>query len=296
MPVDNPGEHDPALDDAGSTDLFSYDPFTRHGFYQRVNQALIEQTVDLLPTGHAQTVVDLGCGTGAVTEQVLAALRQRGIAATVIGVEPSAVSLSRARARLADAGPDVRWLQGNADDLAGLLPGGADALFFCNAIHLVPDKADTLRKIGGVLVPGGLVAINSTFFAGAYVPGTERFYRLWTVRALRWLKEERPDVRPRRTEKTQAMQWISDAEYAALLQAHSFEVVLAARQQAEMTLQSFQDIGRYGLFIQGALPGVPFAEGAEALYVGARQAFDALELTGVPRNWLQLIARNTRGQ
>jgi hypothetical protein len=43
-------------------------------------------------------------------------------------------------------------------------------------------------------------------------------------------------------------------------------------------------------FIEGALPGVPLAAGAEALEHGAAGAFEELGLEYVPRNWLQVVA------
>ena len=58
-----------------------------------------------------------------------------------------------------------------------------------------------------------------------------------------------------------------------------------------MTLRSFQDIGHYWQFIEGALPGAPLAVGAEALGYGAAEAFEELALDSVPRRWLQLLAR-----
>ena len=58
-------------------------------------------------------------------------------------------------------------------------------------------------------------------------------------------------------------------------------------------LRAIQDIGRYALFIEGALAGVALPIGAEALSAAAALAFADLHLEFVPRNWLQLIARRT---
>jgi ubiquinone/menaquinone biosynthesis C-methylase UbiE len=279
---------------AGSEhDVYSFEPFTRHGFYDDVNRALVEEGIRRLPSPAAgsRTIVDLSCGTGAMTLMVIEVLRSRGLDATIIGVEPSSDALARAESRVAGAGMRVRFVQGGVTDLTDTLPSSAvDALFFGNAINLVNDKDEALRQIAGVLVPGGVLAFNSAFFDGAYAPGSETYYRLWTVRAMRWLRREHPRIRLSREEKTAARQWLSKDEYEASLRRHGFNVLHSALDQVRMDLASFQDIGRYWLFIEGALPGAPLAAGAEALAHGAAEAFEELGLEYVPRNWLQVVA------
>jgi hypothetical protein len=56
-------------------------------------------------------------------------------------------------------------------------------------------------------------------------------------------------------------------------------------------LDALRDLGKYWLFIEGALPGVPLAPGAAALGVSVYQAGQELDMTEVPRMWLQMIAR-----
>jgi hypothetical protein len=84
--------------------------------------------------------------------------------------------------------------------------------------------------------------------------------------------------------------WLTRDEYADSLGRHGFDVQHCALDEVHMDLASFQDIGRYWLFIEGALPGAPLAAGAEALEHGAGEAFDELGLDYVPRNWLQVVA------
>lgn len=282
---------------AGSQrDTYSYEPFTRHPFYETVNRALVDEGVRRLTgTGPTLTVVDLSCGTGAMTLMVIEALAERGLAARIIAVEPSSEALAQARRRLAAPGMEVRFIQGGVTDLADTLAGTVDALFFGNAIHLVDDKDEVLRQIAGLLAPGGVLAFNSAFFDGAYVPGTEAFYRLWTLRALRRLRREHPQVRLSRDARASARVWLTRDEYAGSLRRHGFEVLHCALDEVHMDLASFQDIGRYWLFIEGALPGVPLAAGADALEHGAGEAFDELGLDHVPRNWLQVVARRVAG-
>jgi len=280
-------------------DVYSYEPFTRHGFYEDVNRRLVRQALELLPArpgGRPASVVDLGCGTGALTGILAEELRERRVDGRITAIDPSAAALAvaerrLAERRLAEPGAGIRLVHGDAADLAGLAP--VDAVFFCNAIHLVPNKDEVVDRIARALVPGGLLGMNSAFFTGAYAPGTEAFYRMWTARALRRLRRQHPEVRLDRGHRAAAMDWLSPEEYQALLRRYGFDVTHCGLDEVQMTLRSFQDIGHYWLFIEGALPGAPLAAGAEALGYGAAEAFEELDLESVPRRWLQLVARGT---
>ncbi len=274
-------------------DIYSYEAFTQHAFYAAVNHALVERAVALLdtrPAGEKLNVVDLGSGTGAITQMIVEALKKRGRDAQVIGVEPSADAIRLAQHRLEGCGMDVHFEQGDSADLARL-GIRADGLFFCNAIHLVSDKNEVIEEIAAALAPGGLFACNSSFFTGAYAEGTERFYRLWTMQAMRWMRREHPEVKIARDAHALAMQWLSEDDYTGLLRKHGFNILHNELDVAQMPLQSWKDIGSYWLFIEGALPGAPIGLGAAALREAAAQAFDELGLNVVPRNWLQLVAQ-----
>lgn len=274
-------------------DRYSYEPFTQHAFYTAVNAALVERAVAQLMIAqcHKQLrIVDLGCGIGTITQLILEALNRHGCPATVLGIDPSAEALTLAEQRLVGAHGTVHFLQGDAATLSQL-EHPVDGIFFCNAIHLVPDKGAVLAQIAAALAPGGLLACNSTFFTGAYVPGTERFYQMYMRSALGWLRREHPQMRLSREGKVLARQWLSQEEYAALLHQQGFGILSSELEEVLMPLGSWQDISRYWLFIEGALPGVPLATGAEALVSSATQVFADLELTTVPRNWLQLVAQ-----
>ena len=143
-----------------------------------------------------------------------------------------------------------------------------------------------MAAIARVLAPRGFFACNSSFFTGAYAPGSERFYHLWTRRALGWLRVNHPEARTSRESKAMAMQWLSAEEYEHLLTSNGLHVVSENNETALMPLRSWQDIGRYWLFIEGALPGIPIPIGADALEYAAAEAFTELGITEVPRIWL----------
>ena len=259
---------------------FSFAPFARHPLFTYVNRWIVERVI--CPGRHV--IVDLGCGPGAVTKLIVERL-DAAKDARVIGIDPSASALDKARAAVSSK--IAEFVQGSAERLSRLVKN-ADAVLFLNAIHLVPDKAAALAEIRKVLKPGGVLAFNSTFFNGAYVEGTSKFWRRWVVRAMQVLKERGIEVQ--RTEKPPALQWLSPAEYAALCTGAGFRPTTVELLQVEMTPESMQDIGRFSLFIEGALPGVPLEEGSEALQEGLRRTLEELGVSAVPRYWLEVVA------
>src|SRR5437667_382167 len=139
------------------------------------------------------------------------------------------------------------------------------------------------------LRPGGVLAFNTTFFHGAYPEGTQRFYKLWVLRAMRWLVTQGHSVT--RGAKATAMQWLTVEQYRDALRSVGFADPVIVMHEKPLSAESLQDIGSFSLFIEGALPGVPLEIGAEALRRGVEEAFEELKLANVPRNWLQVIVQ-----
>ena len=274
------------------TNKFTFEQFAAHPFYTAVNRSLVRQALvhfEARPTGEAVTIVDMACGTGAVTRLIAEEMARQGRPAHLIGVDPSAEALRRAEKGMREIGAKADFIQGEADDLPKIVHN-ADAAFFCNAIHLVPDKLAAFRQVFSILAPGGIFACNSAFYSGTYVPGTERFYHLWTRRAIGWLRKEHPTVRPSRNEKAMAMQWLNPEEYIDLFKQSGFGHVHTVQENVEISLDAWRDLGQYWLFIDGALPGVPLALGAAALEAAVYQAGQEMDLNEVSRTWLQIVA------
>lgn len=280
------------LIETNETNQFTFEPFAAHTFYTKVNRSLVRQALASFKTRSTEkplTIVDMACGTGAVTRLIAEEMKNQGRQARIIGVDPSAEALRRAQKGMAEIGARAEFVQGDTEDLPRLIHD-VDAAFFCNAIHLVAEKRAAFRLMASILAPRGIFACNSAFYTGAYVEGTERFYRLWTRRAIGWLRKEHPEAQVSRESKTMAMQWISADEYVQLLKEGGFQQVAAVQEEAIMTVESYHDIGQYWLFIEGALPGIPLALGAAALGTTVYQVGEELHLTDIPRNWLQLVA------
>ncbi len=281
------------LIETDETNQFTFEPFAAHAFYTEVNRSLVRQALahfETRPVDQPLTVVDMACGTGAVTRLIAEELKRQGRDARIVGVDPSAEALRLAQKGMEEIKAKAEFIQGDTEDLGHLIHD-ADAAFFCNAIHLLADKKEAFTLMASLLAPGGVFACNSAFYNGAYVEGTERFYRLWTRRAIGWLRKEHPEAHVSRESKTMAMQWIGADDYIRLLKEGGFADVDVLQEEVVMTVESYHDIGQYWLFIEGALPGIPLALGAQALGITVYQVGEELHLADIPRNWLQLVAK-----
>ncbi len=278
------------------TNQFTFERFAAHQFYTDVNRLLVKQALAHLsniPREQPLTIVDMACGTGAISCLIVQEMAQQDRLSQLhlIGVDPSAEALRHARNGMDELalGVQADFIQGEAEDLPRLVQN-ADAAFFCNAIHLVPDKRTAFQQMATILRPGGIFACNSAFYEGTYVAGTERFYRLWTRRAMGWLRKEHPGVRPSREEHTTAMQWLTPDDYIQLFKECGFSDVEVESDDAPISLDAWRDLGHYWLFIDGALPGVPLAMAAQSLEIAVYEAGKELNITEVPRTWLQMVA------
>lgn len=111
--------------------------------------------------GAVTHVVDVGCGPGVVT----CALAGHFPAATVTGLDSAPELLGRLRSRAVEAGFDPR-VHGVEGDLERDLPqlGPADVVWASMVVHHVDDPTATLRRLGGLLRPGGTLVMVE--FAG----------------------------------------------------------------------------------------------------------------------------------
>ena len=280
------------------TNKFTFEAFAAHPFYTEVNRALVQQALTHFanrPLDIPLTIVDMACGTGAITRLIAEELARQGRQAHLIGVDPSAEALRRARKSMLEMsdigkmGTQADFIQGEAEDLPQIVHN-ADAAFFCNAIHLVPDKLSAFQQVFSILASGGIFACNSAFYEGTYVEGTERFYQQWTMRAVRLLRKEHPEVRLSRDAKAMAMQWLTPEDYVDLLKQAGFGYVETINQNAIISVDAWHDLGQYWLFIEGALPSAPLAFAADALRKAVYQVGQEAGLTAVPRTWLQIVA------
>lgn len=95
--------------------------------------------------------VDVGCGTGALTEAILAQAEP----AEVVGVEPSEGYLAVARRQVVD--PRVRFETGNAYHLP-VGSAASDAVVSGLVLNFIPDASMALTEMARVTKAGGIIA------------------------------------------------------------------------------------------------------------------------------------------
>ena len=230
----------------------SYSEFADQDFYKVSNSYLVEHC-NIVP-GNA--VIDLACGTGAVTELILEKVQdiQESI---VLGIDMSKDAIKESMDRLSN------WKNVN--------------------LKFIQSKVEHLSEIVKIL-------INTAFFQGAVPQETESFYRRWMMKSLRTLKSEYGLSPKSDKDKVESRKQLTPEEYTSLLEDNGFTVNEKILLPTPMTLNGFLTISEYEEFIDGAMPGVPIEKGKNSLKNGARIAFDELNLRSVPRNWLTIIA------
>ena len=264
---------------------FSFATFANTPFYQAVNANL----VDLSQVRPGQRVVDLACGTGGVTKIISERLRGAK-ESLVIGVDFSASALKQARADFENAKASmVEFIHGRGEQLSQLVRDSVDAVVFCNAIHMVTDKARLAGEVFHTLSSGGVFAFNTSFFEGGHPPESEQFYRRWMMKSLRILRSEY-GLSPNKAEKVESRRHLSPEQYTQLLESVGFQVKEQRINTVQVPLEGWLNISEFEDWIRGVMPGVPLREASEALKEGARAVFKDMNVTHIPRNWLEIVA------
>lgn len=126
-----------------------YDPSWREALAPATEALLAEAALQ-----PGERVLDVACGTGALTR---AALRAVGPGGSVVASDLSQQMLDLAAQRLADEGlPPPRWLRADAQALDQLLPeGGFDVLLCGLGLMYMPDPEAALAALVRCLRPGG---------------------------------------------------------------------------------------------------------------------------------------------
>lgn len=262
---------------------FSFAQFASAPAYRELNRGFVERVI----RGKGITsVVDLGCEAGAVTELIAEYLPER---ATIIGIDPSGPALKIAERNLQRFDHLVtRFVKGNAEEVSQLVREPLDALFFCNAIHLMKDKGRVVQEVSRILTPGGVFAFNTAFFRGAEPQDTLPFYRAWMFKALRCLRK-RHGLAPRRG-KAAARIGLTTDEYRKMLEDAGFVLSELQLVKVDLPLETCLALTQFEDFIGGVLPGIPLQIGWEVLEESCRQTFEALNMRVLARNWLLVVA------
>lgn len=127
------------------------------GTYDRVSAPQVEWArgvIERIALDGAEVVLDAGCGSGRVTELLLAELGEGGC---VIAVDGSEAMIERARERLGDD-PRVRLVHSDLLDLD--LDEEVDAVFSNAVFHWIADHARLFEVMHAALRPGGKLEVQ----------------------------------------------------------------------------------------------------------------------------------------
>jgi len=135
--------------------------------------------------GPGQTIFDYGCGTGSLALEL--APHVDHVHAMDISREMVRIARGKAEARGAD---NVTFHQGTLDDQVPFPPGFFAGVTAYNILHLVEDRAATLRTLHQLLAPGGFFVSSTVCLGESWVPypviiGAMRLFgrapRVWRV-------------------------------------------------------------------------------------------------------------------
>lgn len=141
------------------------DPYER--YIGRWSRLVAPEFVRWLAVGSGKRWLDLGCGTGALSAAIVA----QADPASVVGVEPSAGFLERARASL---GNSVTLKSGGAETLP-LETASIDTAVSGLVLNFVPDLPSALQELRRVTVRGGTVGA----YVWDYADGMQLIRRFW---------------------------------------------------------------------------------------------------------------------
>lgn len=169
----------------------------KHSFVWKMAGALL----DLLEAKPGERILDIGCGTGHLTEQIAAT------GAQVTGIDLSPEMIAQARA----AHPSLTFEVADACELH--FPEPFDAVFSNATLHWVTEPERAVASIAAALRPGGRFVAE--FGGKGNVAG------LVSALARAWQKLQLPEPLPN------PWYYPSVAEYARFLEKHGLEVTYA---------------------------------------------------------------------
>lgn len=206
-------------------DANSYDG--SHSFVYEYGRDVIE----LLDPKPGERILDVGCGTGHLTNEIASA------GADVVGIDSAEGMIEKARA----AFPNRRFVHADARTVSFDEP--FDAVFSNAALHWIRDQDAAVRSIRDALAPGGRFV--------AELGGSGNIHE--TVDAIE------AEVRERGYEPDNPWYFPTIGEYATKLEAHGFEVRYSTLFDRPTELEGGSDglaewIGMFGDSLLSSVP------------------------------------------
>jgi SAM-dependent methyltransferase len=230
-----------------------YDAFARE--YPNYSQTSRDLIARAQPSTDA-VVVDLACGTGITTREILAVLGPHG---KVTGVDKSAAMLNVAASSVSD--PRASWIQARAETVDQHVLGPADVVI-CNSAMWQTDIAATAMAVRAVLRKGGRFAFNvptgfldEDEYLGGQQPAGRYPLLLAEMRAIAegdygWTPPEPAPARPR--------QRLTRDSIRRSLATAGFSVEQVTSVTHEDTAESQRAWLSIPIFTKDQLPGLPY--------------------------------------
>ncbi|MEU7137494.1 methyltransferase domain-containing protein [Streptomyces sp. NPDC046261] len=252
----------------GAKPSMDYAALRRDREYARLNRVLL----DLVPVGSGPAVLDVGCGDGAVSEQLLL----RDPAMSLTGVDPEPALLDAAQVRLGDR---ARFVLGDAASVSRLFPPDAfDTVVLANCVHLVPDLDEALGAIGQVLATGGRLVFNSAFYSGAETAADLPLYAELVGTARRVARTRGlPLARSAGGRPSGLRRSVGD--YQAALAAGGFTDVMTTEREFTLGPRFLAALCSTPMFATAALPGIDRHTAAELLAETMEQQYKRAPFT-----------------
>jgi SAM-dependent methyltransferase len=205
-------------------------------FMGRYSSQLSSQVADLARVGAGQRVLDVGCGSGMLTGELVLRVGAGAVAA----IDPSEQFVAAVRERR--PGVDVRY--GVAEQLP-FGDGEFDAALAQLVVHFLSDAPTGLREMARVTRPGGVVVACVWDFAGGRAPISP----FWEA-----VREIDP-----RAEDESRLPGVREDDLVSLLRSAGLRDVVGSVLEAVVTHPTFQDwwqpyelgVGPAGVYVAG---------------------------------------------
>jgi ubiquinone/menaquinone biosynthesis C-methylase UbiE len=267
----------------------TFEPFAAEVAYINVNERLVDRLVRRLRNCASITLLDVAAGTGLNTSIAYDKAKTFGARVNSTLLDLDLPALHQAKQDVHADRAD--FIFASADYLP--LVQNYDAAIFANSIHLLDNDAKerALAETWRVLRPGGLLALNSTFYDGAYPEESKPFYSRWIRRAIVEINQRLPQRS--KSGSVQAMEWLPAEGYRGLITGAGFKVIEMRERRVLLSQAAVRAISSYKEFAKGALHATDedADEASRALQVTVQQTFRDLKMKYLPRTWLEIVAQ-----
>ncbi|HEY7268860.1 MAG TPA: methyltransferase domain-containing protein [Dehalococcoidia bacterium] len=271
-----------------TVELQTFDPFAREPAYIHVNERLVDRTLKQFRGCRDIRMLDIAANSGLITNLAYSRGQAVGldVRSTLFDFDPQAVQLARQEVNARGAGLAL------ADATNMPFRQTFDLAVFANSLHLLDEQAKqtALTEVHRVLKPGGVLAVNSTFYDGAYPEESKPFYSRWIRRAITEINRRLPGRS--KGERAQAMEFLPAERYRHLIECAGFKIAEMRERRVQLSQAAVRAICSYRNFAMGALHATEedAEEASKALQATVKQTFHELNMKYLPRNWLEIIA------